>query len=255
MAETPLDLNNPDTRQSLLVTRLQQGGNLVAKDIAGELAVSLDTIRRDLIALEKQGLLKRVKGGAVPASVPAKPFFDRLNEANAWLADAQVTIQSLLNGVQTLFLDGGTSTLAIAKAIPVGSSITVITPSPVIASHLLERQVDTILLGGRLRPLGAIATGANTVRDIGQYTADMAVLGVCGLDCDFGLSADDLDEADVKRTMVQQARKTVLLASKDKLHLRSPYLVTPIANIDVLVTNADSRLGEFVASDIEVMTV
>lgn len=117
---------------------------------------------------------------------------------------------SLLEGVNTLYLDGGTSTLNVANAIALGSAITVITPSPVIATCLLERHIDTILLGGRLHPSGAIATGCR----INSTYVDMAVLGACGLDDSWGLSAQDMAEAEVKSAMARQSRQVVVLASQ-----------------------------------------
>ncbi|MGR5063740.1 DeoR family transcriptional regulator [Photobacterium sp. DNB22_13_2] len=133
MAESSLDLNNPVTRQNWLLEQLGKGKTLIAKEVAEELGVSLDTIRRDLIALEQQGEVKRVKGGAIASSVPDRPFIDRIKDADVWLSGSQSLLQSLLDGVETLFLDGGTSILKVANAIPVNSSITVITPSPVVA--------------------------------------------------------------------------------------------------------------------------
>ena len=256
MADSSLDLNNPVTRQNWLLEQIQQGKTLIAKEAAEELGVSLDTIRRDLIALEQQGSLKRVKGGAIAGGIPARPFIDRVKDADTWLAGCQSSLQSLLDGVQTLFLDGGTSILKVANAIPVNSTITVITPSPVVATVLLERNIETILLGGRIHPSGAIATGAVTVRAIEHIAADMAVLGVCGLDSEFGLSADDMAEAEVKTAMANQARRVVALASQQKLNKRSPYKVVAAEVLDVIVTDATPEYtAAFAELDIEVISV
>lgn len=256
MADSSLDLNNPVTRQNWLLEQILQGKTLIAKEAAEELGVSLDTIRRDLIALEQQGALKRVKGGAIAGSVPARPFIDRVKDADTWLAGCQSSLQSLIDGVETLFLDGGTSILKVANAIPVNSQITVITPSPVVATVLLERNIETILLGGRIHPSGAIATGAMTVRAIENISADMAVLGVCGLDSEFGLTADDMAEAEVKFAMANQSRRVVVLASQQKLNKRSPYKVVAADRLDVVVTDATpEQVIGFAALDIEVISV
>lgn len=256
MADKPLDLNNPETRQSLLLDRIKVDGVIVAKEVAAELAVSMDTIRRDLIALENQSLLKRVKGGAVAKSVLHKPFIERTKQQDTWLADSHSVLMSLLEGVNTLYLDGGTSTLNVANAIALGSTITVITPSPVIATCLLERHINTILLGGRLHPSGAIATGCRTIRDINSTYVDMAVLGACGLDDSWGLSAQDMVEAEVKSAMARQSRQVVVLASQEKLHTRAPYQVLAITDIDVLVTNGTAQaINVFQQADIEVIRI
>ncbi|MGR5063741.1 hypothetical protein [Photobacterium sp. DNB22_13_2] len=121
---------------------------------------------------------------------------------------------------------------------------------------LLERNIETILLGGRIQPSGAIATGATTVREIERISADMAVLGVCGLDSEFGLTADDLAEAEVKTAMANQAARIVALASQQKLNRRSPYKVVSTDRLDVIVTDAEPEMTAiFSQLNVEVVSV
>lgn len=249
-----LDLNNPDTRQEWLYHKLKTLGNLVARDIATEFDVSPDTVRRDLIALEKQGLVKRVKGGAIPASQPARPFIERAYDSKFWLHALGAHMPTLLSNVNTLFLDGGTSALEFASHIPFRFSGLVITPSPVIANAMLKLEIETLLIGGKLRPSGAIATGAQAVMSIHQCHADLCVLGTCGLDINAGLTADDNDEADVKQAMAQQSARVLVLASEDKLERKARHHVIPIHSIDALITDGSPLLLEpYSNADIEVL--
>lgn len=251
-----LDLNNPDTRQALLIERLETGKNLVAREVSDELQVSLDTIRRDLIALEKQGVLKRVKGGAIRAGKKLSPMIDRLKEMPDWLARAEDVFSKFLVNSPSMFLDGGTSVLFFARQIPAGYKGQIITPSPLIASALLEKQIEVILIGGTLRPLGGIATGAEAIRSLSKSLADIAVLGTCGLDPDFGLSADDVEEAAVKQIMARNADRVVVLASAEKLNSRSAHQVVPCADIDVLVSSGPKEMtAVYEAFEIEVHRV
>ncbi len=248
-----LDLNNPDTRQALLVDWLEAGKTLVALEISDELQVSPDTIRRDLIALEKQGVLKRVKGGAIPADKVLLPIVDRLKEAPDWLATANGFIADLLVHSPSLFLDGGTSVLFFARQIPVGYTGQIITPSPLIATALLEKRIGVILVGGSLRPLGGIATGAEAIRSLSKSRVDLAVLGTCGLDPDFGLSADDVEEAAVKQIMAENADRVVVLAPEGKLNSRSAHQVISCADIDLLMTSGSKKMtAVYDAFEIEV---
>lgn len=252
----PLDLNNPDTRQALLIKRLEVGKTLVARVISEELGVSLDTIRRDFIALEKQGVLKRVKGGAIPISKPLSPVVDRLQEKTDWLVKAETVFQDLLVGQPSLFLDGGTSVLFFARHLPIGYGGLVITPSPLVATILLEKRIETVLVGGILRPLGGIATGAEAIRILSKSLADIAILGTCGLDPDFGLSADDVEEAAVKQVMAENADRVVVLAPGDKLGCRSAHQVVPCADIDVLITSGmPNATADFTAFETEILHV
>lgn len=253
---TTLDLNNPDTRQELLYQKLKTKGNLITREIVTELNVSLDTVRRDLIALEKQGLLKRVKGGAMPTPPPVRTFIDRASDSNFWLHNLPEHMPSLLKNVKTLFLDGGTSTLEFATHLPFRFPGLVITPSPVIANVLLKLEIETLLIGGKLRPYGAIATGAQTVLSIQQSHADLCVLGTCGLNIHKGLTADDSDEADVKQAMAQQSAQVLVLADSDKLGQTARHQVIPSDAIDILMTNSDAAAtNAFTNTDIKVIHI
>ncbi|WP_120497352.1 DeoR/GlpR family DNA-binding transcription regulator [Kiloniella sp. EL199] len=251
-----LDLNSPDTRQALLLERLETGKPLVAREIADALQVSLDTIRRDLITLEKQGALKRVKGGAIRIDKKLSPMVERLKEMPDWLTKAKGIFTELLVNSPSMFLDGGTAVLFFARQIPVGYRGQIMTPSPLVATALLEKQIDVVLIGGTLRPLGGIATGAEAVRSLSKSLADVAVLGTCGLDPDFGLSADDVEEAAVKQIMSENANRVVVLASADKLNSRSAHQVVPCDDIDVLISSGSKEMTSvYNAFEIEVHNV
>ncbi|PSU43445.1 hypothetical protein C9J12_28100 [Photobacterium frigidiphilum] len=235
-----LDLNNPDTRQRLLVERLLQNTTLVAKDIAQELAVSIDTIRRDFIALEAEGLLKRVKGGAVPTTSPVPPMVKRVKETANWLRKDNY-IMGLLNNSETIFFDGGTSALGLAQMLPRQFTGLIITPSPLIAAIAMEKEIETYLIGGKIAPSGGISTGAVTVDALRNCHADLCILGSCGLDTEFGLSALNLDESAVKKAMAHNSERIVVLASEDKLNMRSRHRVIETEKIAILITNASSE--------------
>jgi DeoR/GlpR family transcriptional regulator of sugar metabolism len=112
------------------------------------------------------------------------------------------------------------------------------------------------MIGGKIRPQGGIATGLDAVRALSDCTADVAVLGACGLDPRFGLSADDLDEAAVKQTMARNAQKVVVLASRNQVNTQSRHRVVPCMDIDVLITNAEKHdTSVYQLSEIEVRHV
>ena len=236
-----------------MLKRLQDGLTLVAREITKEFDVSIDTVRRDLIALEDLGLLKRVKGGAIPIKgipqVPAVPMVQRVQDQTNWMAKAAMdnpakvsnAFSDLCSGSPTLFLDGGTSVLFFARQLPHNFKGVVITPSPLVAGVMLEKEIETVMIGGKIRPFGGIATGLEAVRALSDCTADYAVLGTCGLDPRFGLSADDLDEAAVKQTMARNAQKVVVLAADTKVNTQSRHRVLPCMDIDVLITNANQH--------------
>lgn len=250
-----LDLNNPDTRQLILKNKLAANQSLIAADLAQEFGVSVDTIRRDLIALEQAGMLKRVKGGALPLLPPGKPLVTRMQYKN-WLGDISHKIEYLLQDCHTLFLDGGTSVAAFARQLPNQFQGLVITPSPIVASILLEAQIETLLIGGSIKAAGGIATGAKAVQDIASCNADICILGACSFDVEFGLGADDANEADVKRQMSNSANQTIILVDAEKLHKRARHKVINSNQVNTLITNAKVENSmAFSEIDIKVMRV
>jgi DeoR/GlpR family transcriptional regulator of sugar metabolism len=128
-----MDLNNPDVRQGLLRQRLAAGQMLLANRVADEFDVSVDTLRRDLIALERTSAARRIRGGAVRAAVPAEPMHRRLRGAKAALAAIARVACGLVAGAKTLMLDGGTPVLALARTLRPVTDRVAVTPSPWIA--------------------------------------------------------------------------------------------------------------------------
>lgn len=234
------DLNNPDTRQLILRSRLKSGIPLIATDIAIEMSISIDTVRRDLIALEKQGYIKRVKGGALAVNKPSTSLIHRLDQ-KSWLGDIRQKITTIIDETASIFLDGGASVLEFTHQLPFQYQGLIITPSPKVACITQELEIKTLLIGGTIRPLGGIATGADSVAQLAKCAADFCVIGTCGLDLNFGLSADEINEAEVKAKMIENAAHTILLANDSKFDTRSRHHVAPCNAIDTIITNANAK--------------
>ncbi|MEP2978884.1 MAG: DeoR/GlpR family DNA-binding transcription regulator [Lentilitoribacter sp.] len=236
-----MNLNIPDTRQQALAKRLDQGSQLIAQELAEEFDVSLDTIRRDILALEANGKARRVRGGAVPIAKPVSPMLERLasdHGVNQAIIDA--TLAHIAH-TPTLLVDGGTTTLAIISQLPKLDQRLVITPSPWIAIAAQERGCDVHLLGGNLSSSGGIATGNTALADIKNLAVDIALLGVCGLDADFGLSADDYAEMHMKQAMHRATERTIVATDHLKLNTRARHHTLPVNEIDLIITDASSE--------------
>ena len=233
-----MTLNIPDTRQTDLTKRLLNGQQLVAADIAAEFNVSLDTIRRDILALEAEGKAKRVRGGAIPIAPPAPPLQRRL-DANAPISAAVIEAAvAAIGSARTILMDGGTTILAVAETLSATEGRLVITPSPWVAVACQGKGIDVFLLGGTLRAQGGIATGAFDAGAQPDVAADIAVLGVCGLDADFGLSSDDHAESQMKRAMSQAAARTIVVTDAAKVGQRACHQTLAPDEIDLVVSNA-----------------
>jgi DeoR/GlpR family transcriptional regulator of sugar metabolism len=231
-----------ERRQAILGT-LERDGKVVASELVLSLGVSEDTVRRDLRDLAEQGLLQRVHGGALPAAQPTGSFTRRLEISRAAkdaLADAALP---LLEGARVIVLDGGTTSLALARRLPPGFDATVVTNSPPIATALASHpQVEVVLVGGRLLKEAQVAVGAAAVDALRFVRADVCVLGICSLHPEVGVTTLDHEEASVKRAMIASAGEVIALATADKLRTASPWVVSPLTDVDHLVTDGDAEL-------------
>ncbi len=247
-----MDLNNPDIRRALLGERLAHGTLLVAGDLAREFGVSIDTVRRDLIALESEGAVRRVRGGALPVLPPAPLLTQR--RAAPVAPGLVAAALAAIGPARTLILDGGTSVLAVAEALTPAPGLLVVTPSPWIAVAVIERGIDCLTLGGRISGSGGIAVGGEVVDALAGLAAEVAVLGACGLDASFGLSSDDLLESSVKRAMAVAAERVLVVAGAAKLGQRARHRTLSPDEIDVIATDAaPERTAPFQNAGIEVV--
>jgi len=231
-----------ERRQAILAT-VERDGRVVASELVLSLGVSEDTVRRDLRDLAAQGLLRRVHGGALAPAPPTGPFSQRLevsSEEKAALAEAALP---LLVGARVIVLDGGTTTLELARRLPPLYDGTVITNSPPVASALAHHpKAQVTLVGGRLLKDEQVAVGAAAVEAFHTVRADICVLGICSLHPDVGVTTHDDEEAYVKRAMVACAGEVIALATADKLRTASPWVVAQLADIDSLVTDGSAEL-------------
>lgn len=239
-------------RHQVIVERARRDNRVEVTSLADELDVTTETIRRDLTALEKQGLLRRVHGGAMlvdrlgfEPSVAARET--RLAAEKEQIAAAAV--RWLPEG-GSILLDGGTSTLALARHIPPQAELAVMTNSLPAATLLAERPgIELHLLGGRIRSRTHVGVGRWSADALADLSVDVAFMGTNGLTLQHGLTTPDLDEAATKRAMIAAARQVVLLADHSKIGASYLGRFATLAEVDVLIT--DRGLDEETADQIE----
>ncbi|MBW4710214.1 DeoR/GlpR family DNA-binding transcription regulator [Roseobacter sp. YSTF-M11] len=251
-----MGLNIPDTRQRNLQQRLAAGAHIVAAEIAEEFGISIDTARRDLIALERAGQAHRVRGGAVPILHPAEPMQEKILACKTPPRAMVHAALDVVAGCKTLILDGGSTVLALARALQPAADLLVVTPSPWAALACLQNGVEVHMLGGRLSARGGINVGAECEEQLAGIAAEVAVIGVCGLDDEFGVSSDDCGEARVKKAMAQAATRRLVLADAQKIGTRARHRTLVPAAVSHLITDAMPRACDgFRAQGIEITHV
>jgi len=226
-------------RKDALLDRLRRDGRLVVKDIAVELGLSEDSIRRDLRELDAAGLAVRVYGGALPASPAVADYSARrevARESKERVAGAAV---ALIEPGSTVLLDGGTTALAMVDLLPRSFGGTIITHSPTIAAALLDHDTEVIVLGGRLFKHSAVACGAAAMEAAQNVSADLFFLGVTGVHPETGLSTGDAEEAAMKRALAGRAAETFVLASEEKLGAASRFGILPLDGVSGIIADLD----------------
>lgn len=224
-------------RKNLLLERLRIDGRLVAKEIAAELGLSEDSIRRDLRELDAAGLAVRVYGGALPASPAVADYAARTSVAPESKRRVATAAVGLIEPGSTVILDGGTTTLAMVEELPKSFHGTVITHSPTIAAALLDHAADVFLIGGQIFKHSAVACGAAAVEAANRISADLFFLGVTGIHPTAGLTTGDAEEAAMKRALASRAAETYVLGSNEKIGTASRYTVLPLDQVAGVITD------------------
>ncbi len=228
-------------RKQLILQRLQQDGQIVAKAFSEELGISEDTVRRDLRELAAEGQLQRVHGGALPASAAIGDMQVRAALAPDEKRALGRAGAALVQPGQVVILDGGTTSLQVVQHLPLTLRATVVTHSPSIAVALAgHAQIEVLVLGGRLFRHSMVNVGASVVEAAARLRADLYLMGVTGVHATAGLTTGDFEEAAVKRALHERAAETVVLASADKLGAASPFTIAPLSALAALVVPAST---------------
>lgn len=155
-----------------------------------------------------------------------------------------------------VIIDSGTTNVAVARHLSRDLRATVLTNSPPVAMALCEHpHIEVIMLGGRMRKDSLAAVDAMTITGVRQVRADLCYLGVCSLDPTFGLTSMYMDEAHVKRAMVEASSDVVALATADKLGTASTYVVAPLRDLTWLFTESsvpDEALAPYRAAGVTI---
>ena len=230
----------PADRRDAILRKLQSGHRLLVDGLAAEFISSRETIRRDLAELDRQGLLRRVHGGATaaPRKMEEGPFNHRMQQQVAVKrAIARHMAKALMPG-DSFFIDTGSTTLFLAEEIAKLNHLTIITNSADIAELCQRGKGNRVMLiGGQFRGPGRETVGAMALAQIGQLRAARAILTVAAV-TERGVFDFDPQEAEVARAMVAQADEVTILADATKIGRAGVFEVCPMARVGRIVTDA-----------------
>ncbi|MCI0686335.1 MAG: DeoR/GlpR family DNA-binding transcription regulator [Sporichthyaceae bacterium] len=229
----------------LAIAEAISGGAAVHTDrLARRFDVSVETIRRDLLVLERDGWLKRVHGGAtgLDQARPADPLAARRIRSPRMLRTQGsraigIAAARLVRPGQTVLLDAGAATTELARALPPSFHGVVVTASLPVAAELAGRpSVTVVLSGGRIRAGDLACAGARAWSFFEDTYADVAFLGASGLDAGAGYTDPILDDANLRRTMLAHAIQSYVLAEISALGTVAAHRIAGLTQLSGVVS-------------------
>lgn len=240
-----------EERQQAVADRVARDGRVEASRLVKDFAVTSETIRRDLVALERRGVLRRTHGGAISVHrlgfEPSPPIrAGVMVEEKARIARAAL---KELPEEGAVLIDAGTTTAKLAELLPEDRNLRVVAGSlPVINALTNKPNLTVMVLGGRLRMASLSTVDAWTMDALAEIRVDVAFIGTNGITSDYGMTTSDQAEASVKRAMVACAHRVVLLADHTKVGTQYFHRFGDLSSVDVLIS--DSGLDPDLAEDL-----
>jgi DeoR family glycerol-3-phosphate regulon repressor len=244
-------------RHQEIISALHQAGRVDVAKIAASLDVSEETIRRDMNVLEQQGKLRRIYGGAVlPRLDQDRPLQERgkLNFREKTKV-AQLALPLVRDGM-SLFIDSGTSTLALARQL-VGRNVTVMTNSITLALLLGQGPTRVNVTPGTLRPKDNALVGYETVAYARRFFFDIAFMGIGAADIEHGWMDYEEHESVLRRTLKPQARRSVMLVDSGKFGRQANLCTFGLDDALTVVTDREPPavfMEVFARHDVELIT-
>ena len=239
-------------RQSAILKAVTARGSCTITELASELSVSGETIRRDVRVMARQGLVRKVHGGvSVPDQLRESSFRQRLLEnAEAKQVIARLAADQVQSG-DSLMMDTGSTTAYIARELVDHRDLMLITNCTEIARTLARGTGNRVfLVGGELRGDDGALFGGEAVRFVERFRCRVAILSIGAIDLDSGFMDFHPEEAEFSQAVIARASRVVVAADHTKFGRQATVKVCDLAEIDTLITDQpppapfDKRLAE-----------
>lgn len=227
-----------EERFQFILRKLSEHQKVSLTTLSKDLDVSSYTIRRDLKELTDKGLLKAVRGGAVPHSPTPHHFHDRLGYQPGQKKIIAHKAITMLKDDQVVVFDSGTTALAIASLLPPDLRITVVTNSFPVASVLENHpHIEVLFAGGRLYKSAFTTTGHDTIRFFRNIRADLYFMGICSLHHSIGVTTINYEEAEVKKCIVDVSKQVIALTPHERIDTAEAFFICPLEMVDTVITD------------------
>jgi DeoR/GlpR family transcriptional regulator of sugar metabolism len=241
-----------EQRRQQILNLLQETGTLNVSQLADRFSVSVVTIRKDLDDLESEDLLQRTFGGAVFShrSRFNRSFLERAQEHHREKWAIAAAASSYIKDGDTIMLDAGTTTLALAEYLKTHiKSAFIITCSVPAALELSSAGYDILLLGGTVRNKSLALLGRETLTIIERYRADKVFLGSTGFTVEMGHTTPNPDDAQIKEALLRAANESYVLVDSSKYGHRCLTSFARLRDVDLTIT--DNNLSRSKAKVLE----
>lgn len=224
-------------RQAYILHEVSLHNQVLSANLSQQLNVSEDTVRRDLQELADTGKLIKVHGGALSLSYNEIPAHSQPVYAHAEKRLIARKAIALIRSEMFVMTTGGTTVIELARALPQDLKATFVSGSiPVILEYSHHPGIEVIVIGDKISKNAKITVGGEAITRIGQIRADLCFLGVNAIDPEGGITDNDWDVAQIKKAMIAASRRVICLSIAEKINTFQPIHVSPITDIDVLIT-------------------
>lgn len=230
----------PIERRQRILEIVDEEGVVRVNELSRMFDVSVMTVRRDLVALEDQGLLRRSHGGAISRRrFQREPNYDQKNRRNRAQKEAIGRLAAtLVEPGETILVNSGSTTRELLRNLP-DVELRVVTSNAAAISAIVSAGIECVVIGGVYRPRSNSFVGAFAMETLERVHGSRAFIGVDGLDLEAGLTTPHHQEAEVARRMIQRTRgEIVVLADSSKIGGVSPFVTAAVERTDILVTDS-----------------
>jgi len=253
-------------REQWIVEHLLRTGSITVEEICRQSGVSLATARRDLQSLGRAGRLRRTHGGAVSVEPllyehfqHALSYREQIEKHATEKRHIAIAATQLIADEDMIMLTAGTTTNQVARSIPAGRQVTIVTTAVNVAMELSNRPgVSVFVTGGFLHGEWFSLVGAEALQALSRIFANKVFVGVNGVHPEHGATGFDPAESAVNQTMVQQSREKIVVADHSKLGVVATHLICPVGDINILITDSGASqesVAGFVQKGIDVRRV